>query len=72
MADRPMTDSLLLTARQAAAYLGVSKSYFEEHIRPLLPFSDLRAPGSAKPMPRWTRVDLEAFAATRRKERKAS
>jgi hypothetical protein len=62
----------LFTAKQAAIYLGVSKTYFEAHIRPYLSFSDMRAPGSKKPMPRWARVDLDKFVATRRKERKAS
>lgn len=70
--NRPSLEPSLLTASQAAAYLGVSKSYFEETIRPHLSFVDMRAPTAKKPMPRWTRSDLDAFIATRRKERKAS
>ncbi len=62
----------LLNAKQAAFYLGVSKTYFEATIRPLLSFSDLRAPGSKKPMPRWSRTDLDAFVAKRRVERKSA
>jgi hypothetical protein len=65
-------DVLMFNAKQAAAYIGVSKSYFEESIRPMLSFSDLRAPGSKKPMPRWSRADLDAFVAKRRVERKSA
>lgn len=65
-------DSALLTAKQSAVYLGVSKTYFEAVIRPMLSFSDLRKPGGKKPMPRWARTDLDAFIKSRRKERKAS
>lgn len=62
----------LLNARQAAKFLGVSKTYFERDIRPFISFSDLRKPGSKKPMPRWSRTDLATFIESRRKERKAS
>lgn len=62
----------MLNATQAAKYLGVSKTYFERDIRPYLSFSDLRKPGSKKPMPRWSVTDLTTFIESRRKERKAS
>lgn len=67
-----MSDAGHFNARQAAAYLGVSKTYFEDHIRPFVSFADLRAPGSKKPMPRWSRADLDAFVAKRRKDRKSA
>lgn len=67
-----MADVAHFSAKQAALYLGVSKTYFEDHIRPYVSFSDLRAPGSRKPMPRWSKVDLDAFVAKRRKERKSA
>lgn len=56
----------------ARRYLDVSKSYFEEHIRPLLPVHDFRAPGSKKPMPKFSRDDLDEWARSRRRERKVS
>jgi hypothetical protein len=65
-------DPLLLSAREAAAYLGVSKSYFEESVRPYLSVVDMKDPKAKKPMPRWSRSDLEAFASSRRRERKSA
>ena len=57
----------LLTAREAAEYLGCSKSYFEAHIRPLLPVVDMGRPEATQPMPRWHQADLDAFIASRKK-----
>lgn len=54
----------------ARRYLDVSKSFFEDHIRPLLPVHDFKAPGSKKPMPKFSRIDLDEWARSRRKERK--
>lgn len=65
-------ETSLLSAKQAAIYLGVSKTYFEAKIRPYVSFSDMRAPGSKKPMPRWSKVDLDSFVAKRRVERKSA
>lgn len=62
----------LLTAAQAALYLGVSKTYFETEIRPHISFVDMKAPSAKKPMPRWARADLDAFIATRHRTRRAS
>jgi predicted DNA-binding transcriptional regulator AlpA len=56
-----------LTMRQAAEYLSVSRSYFIDHVRPSLAAHDFRAPGTRKPMPRWSRTDLDAWALARRK-----
>jgi hypothetical protein len=58
-----------LDADGARRYLDVSKSFFEDHIRPLLAVHDFKAPGSKKPMPKFARADLDAWAQTRRKER---
>lgn len=63
-----MSDSLLLTAKEAAALLKVSRTYFEQHIRPYVASVDLRSPGAKKPMPRWSRAALEAFTTTREKK----
>lgn len=65
-------DPELLNAKQAAKYLGVSKTYFERDIRPYIASVDLKRPDAKKPMPRWSRTDLDAFVAARRRERKAS
>lgn len=65
-------DVSYLNAAHAARFLGVSKSYFEDHIRPFVSYVDMRAPGSKKPMPRYARVDLEAFAEKRRVTRKSA
>lgn len=54
-------------AGEAADYLGVSLSFFEDHVRKLLAEHDFRAPGSEKPMPKFSRQDLDAWAATRRR-----
>lgn len=66
-----MTDQALLTARQSARYLGVSKAFFEAKIRPYIGCIDLRAPGKKKPMPRWEVVELDLFIATRKKAQKS-
>jgi hypothetical protein len=53
---------------EAASYLGVSESFFLEHIRPLLPAEhDFRAPSAEKPMPKLSRADLDAWAKSRRR-----
>lgn len=61
----------LLTARQSAEYLGVSKSYFEEHVRPLLPIVSLAHADARQPMPRWAVADLDDYIAERRREKVA-
>ncbi len=63
---KPTIEPALLTAKQAAAYLGASQRYFETNIRPLLSFTDLRKPGARRPMPRWAPDDLDAYIRSRR------
>jgi len=67
-----MDDVALLNVKQAARYLGVSRSYFFEHVRPYIAVCDMRRPGGKQAVPRWTRADLDAFIAARRKERKTA
>lgn len=66
-----MTDQALMTARQSARYLGVSKAFFESKIRPHIGCIDMRAPGNKKPMPRWEVAELDRFIVTRKKAQKA-
>jgi hypothetical protein len=54
----------------AARYLNVSKSYFEDHIRSVVPVHDFKAPNSRKPMPKFSRADLDEWAKSRRREKK--
>lgn len=56
-------------ATEAARYLGVSVSFFEDHVRTALAVHDFRAPGSKKPMLKYTRADLDAWAGGRRREK---
>lgn len=51
----------------AAKYLGVSRSYFDEHLRKVIPMVDVRAPGARVPLIRYAKHDLDAFIASRRK-----
>lgn len=67
-----MTEPALFTPNDAAHYLGVSRSYFDDHVRPFLSVVDMRPPGGKQPMPRFARADLDAFWTARRKARKAS
>lgn len=65
---KPTIEPGYYNASEAARYLGVSKSFFEDHVRPLLTAThDFRAPGAKKPMPKYARADLDAWALTRRK-----
>lgn len=68
MAERKI-EPAYFDARDAARYLGVSLSFFEDHIRPALSVHDFRAPGSKKPMPKYARVDLDAWAQSRKREK---
>jgi len=67
-----MTDPALFDLREAADYLGVSKSYFDDHLRKYLPVVDMKRPDAKQPMPRWAKADLDHFIDTRRKEKRAS
>ena len=71
----------LLTARQSAEYLGVSKTYFSEreaaaylgisprffraHVRPMITRLDFRPQGSDRPMWRYTVAELDRWADSR-------
>lgn len=57
----------LLSANDAAHYLGISRSYFDDHVRPFVSEIDMRPPGGKQPMPRFARVDLDAFWEKRRR-----
>ena len=68
MSDTPKIELGYLDAIEAARYLGVSRSYFLEHIRRHVAEHDFRAPGSQKPMPKYTRADLDEWATKRRRK----
>lgn len=59
-----------LSAPDAARYLGVSPNYFRQHVRPSLAVHDFGAQG--RRLPRYDVHDLDAWAASRRKERKSA
>lgn len=65
---RPAPEPALLDKVQAAKYLGCGFTYFQEHVRKLLPVVDIADPSAKKPMPRWSRADLDAFIASRRRD----
>lgn len=62
----------LFSANDAAKYLGVSRSYFDDHVRPFVPLVEMKPPTGKQPMPRFARADLDAFWGARRKEKRAS
>ena len=65
---KPDITPAYLTDRQAAQYLGVSKSHFLSQIRRHVPMIDLKPPTSRRSIPRWHRSDLDTFAMARRKD----
>ena len=63
----------LMTAVEAARYLGVSRAHFFAHIRPYLRGEvNVAAPQSQKRHPRWTVADLDAWIASHRQERQSA
>lgn len=56
----------LLSSDEAAAYLGVSRSFFDAHIAPVLPVVDLAPEHARQGMPRWWIADLDAYIRSRR------
>lgn len=60
-------EQALLDPSEAAAYFGVSRSHFDEHIRPLLPIIDMKPPRGKQPMWRFMKADLDALIASRRR-----
>jgi predicted DNA-binding transcriptional regulator AlpA len=63
---RPDIAPKALTSQQAAQYLGVSRSHFFAHFRPMIQPMDMRRPGGSRPMWRWHQDDLDAFLNRRR------
>jgi len=55
-----------LRESDAAAYLAVSVSFFQDHIRPMIPRYNFAQQGAARPMWRYAPKDLDAYAAGRR------
>lgn len=63
----------LLTAVEAARYLGVSRAHFFAHVRAQLQGEvNVAAPQSQKRMPRWTVADLDAWIDANRQERQSA
>lgn len=67
-----MTDRALLDANEAADYLGVSRSYFDQTIRPLVPIVDMKDPKRTQPMWRFAVKDLDAFINSRKRNTEAA
>lgn len=51
----------------AARYLRVSVSHFNENLRKYIPMVDMAAPGSTVPVVRFAKSDLDAFIASRKR-----
>lgn len=60
----------LYDPNEAAAYMGVSRRFFDDAIRPHLPIIDMKSPKRQQPMWRFTKTDMDAFIASRRREKK--
>lgn len=56
-----------LSRESAAAFFDVSLSTFDEELRPLLPVIEITTPGRKRPLLRWMKRDLIAFAESRRR-----
>lgn len=54
-----MPEQALFDPNEAARYLGVSRRYFDDHVRPLVPIVDMKPPKSKQPMWRFRRADLD-------------
>ena len=67
MAERSAVPRQLLTAAEAADWLGCSERHFESVLRPHIPEVDLARPGAGRPMPRFDVDDLAAFVARRKR-----
>ncbi len=57
---------MALNAKQAAQYLGVSRTHFYKVIKPYVKASNLAAPSSRKPLYRWTKQELDGFLEQRK------
>ncbi len=55
-----------LSAKVAAAFLGISTSHFRAHVAPQVPCLDLAPTGKRKRMPRWSIVELNRWAEARK------
>lgn len=58
----------LFDVGEAAKYLGVSRSHFDEALRKLLPVVDMGAAGKGTPLVRFAKSDLDALISKRRRE----
>jgi hypothetical protein len=58
-------ESAYLTEVEAAEYLGVSRSYFQDHVRPVVRRRNFAAQGATRPMWRFAVRDLDAWADSR-------
>jgi hypothetical protein len=54
-----------LSAKAAAAFLGMSASHFRSHVAPEVECLDLAPAGARKRMPRWSVADLNRWAKSR-------
>lgn len=57
--------SLLLSRASAAAFLDMSVDRFDDLVRPYIPVVEISTPETKRPMVRFRRDDLVAFAAGR-------
>ncbi len=55
-----------LSAKAAAAFLGMSTSHFRSQVAAKVPCVDLAPAGARKRMPRWSVVHLNQWAESRR------
>lgn len=60
---------MLKTSEQAAEYLAVSRTFFDQHLAPTLPVVDLAPPLAKQRMPRYWVADLDVLIANRRQVR---
>ncbi len=57
----------LLSKESAAAFFDASVSTFDEEVRPYVPVVEIMTPGRKRPLLRWMKADLIAFAESRRR-----
>lgn len=56
-----------LSRESAAKFFDVSLSTFDEELRPFLPVVEITTPQRKRPLLRWLKRDLLAFAESRRR-----
>lgn len=62
-----MTEKALFDPNEAAEYLGVSRSFFDDEIRPHIAVVDMKSPRRKQPMWRFDKADLDKFIASRKR-----